>query len=246
MNAKRVIGYVRVSTVRQSRSELGLNVQREAVEAFCTANGYELATIMQEVGSGAAADSTDDMSGRPVLRAALKQAKKDGAAIVVARLDRLSRSVEFVANAINRGVEFKVADLGPDVPSLILHVVAAVGQEERRLISQRTKEGLRKLRERIAIGTADPDQRFASNPRLHEVKEAAAAGRVAKADAAAVKIWPAVRLYQSQGLSVRAIARQLNDDGHQTSRGADWSGNAVARVIKRMEDRETGSADMAA
>ena len=239
----KIIGYCRVSTEEQSRSGLGLEAQRAAIIEFCQRHGYELVDIVDETGSGAGSDALEQ---RPVLRKAMKDARRIGATVLVSKLDRLSRSVAFISTTIASGVPFMVANLGPDVPSLVLHVVAAVAEEERSLISKRTKEGLARLRQRIEDGLAEPGKRFAGNPRIHEAKEAASAARAAKADVAATKIWPVIKHYQQQGLRTRAIARKLNDDGHQTSRGSDWSDKQVARVIKRMEGREASNASMAA
>ena len=135
----KLVAYVRVSTGAQGRSGLGLAAQRELIARFAQANGFEVVAEHQEIETGQGADALDR---RPMLRQALAQAKKLACSIVVAKLDRLSRDVHFISGLMAQRVPFLVADLGPRVPSFMLHIYAAFAQEERRMISERTKAAL--------------------------------------------------------------------------------------------------------
>ena len=134
-----LVAYYRVSTQGQGRSGLGLAAQRAAVQAFAKAEGLEIAVEYTEVETGSGADA---LAKRPELRAALKAAKHHRASVAVAKLDRLSRDVAFIAGLMSQKVPFIVTALGKDVDPFMLHIYAAMAQQERAMISRRTKEAL--------------------------------------------------------------------------------------------------------
>ena len=134
----RAIAYLRVSTQRQGRSGLGLEAQREAIARHCHAAGITLAGEYIEIETGKGADALDR---RPQLKAALTAAKRARAPIIVAKLDRLSRDVAFVAGLMADRVPFVCCDL-PDADPFMLHIYAAMAEQERRMISARTKAAL--------------------------------------------------------------------------------------------------------
>ena len=130
-----LVAYYRVSTQGQGRSGLGLAAQRAAVQAFAKTEGLEIAAEYTEVETGSGADA---LAKRPELRAALKAAKLHRASVAVAKLDRLSRDVAFIAGLMSQKVPFIVTALGKDVDPFTLHIYAALAEQERRMISQRT------------------------------------------------------------------------------------------------------------
>src|SRR5215207_240117 len=136
---KPAVAYIRVSTARQGRSGLGLEAQQAAIARFCEAEGFEVVAERIEVETGKGADALDR---RPELAAALAEAKRRKCPVLVAKLDRLSRDVAFIAGLMAQRVPFIVAELGPDADPFMLHIYAALAEKERRLISARTKATL--------------------------------------------------------------------------------------------------------
>ncbi|MRG54588.1 recombinase family protein [Phyllobacterium sp. SYP-B3895] len=127
------VAYYRVSTKKQSKSGLGLEAQKLMVETFAEANGYLIADFV-EVESG-----RNDQ--RAELTKAMTFAKKTNASLLIAKLDRFSRRVSFIATMMEKGVPLVVAEM-PNATDFQLHIFAALAQEERRLISERTKAAL--------------------------------------------------------------------------------------------------------
>ena len=125
----RFIAYFRVSTDKQGKSGLGLEAQREAVLAYLNGGRWALVSEFVEVKSGKRND-------RPQLTAALAACKKHKAKLVIAKLDRLSRNLAFIATLMESGVEFVAVD-NPHANKLTVHILAAVAQHERELIAQR-------------------------------------------------------------------------------------------------------------
>jgi DNA invertase Pin-like site-specific DNA recombinase len=136
MQTRPIVAYYRVSTHKQAKSGLGLSAQQDALSRFAAANGFEIATAFTEIETGKGADALDQ---RPQLAAALKEARGRKCAVVVAKLDRLSRDVHFISGLMAHKVPFIVAELGADVDPFMLHIYAALAEKERALISERTK-----------------------------------------------------------------------------------------------------------
>ncbi|ESZ20016.1 recombinase family protein [Mesorhizobium sp. L2C084A000] len=136
------VGYYRVSTKKQSRSGLGLDAQQQMVRQFAEANGLLVAEFV-EVESG-----RNDQ--RFELAKAMNAAKKAGASLLIARLDRFSRRVSFIASMMDKGVQLLVAEM-PHATDFQLHIFAALAQEERRLISERTKAALAQAKRRGTV-----------------------------------------------------------------------------------------------
>ena len=215
--------YIRVSTQTQGRSGLGQAAQREAIRQFAEREGFELATEYTEIETGSGHDALDR---RPQLASALKAAKKDGAHIIVAKLDRLGRDVHFISGLMVEHVPFVVAELGSDVDPFILHLWAALGEKERQLISQRTSAALKAARAR--------GQKLGNRTNLAEAQAKGAASNRKAADEFAAKVWPMIKAYKADGRSLRSIADQLNHHGVATARGGKWQAAQVSAIEKRM------------
>jgi len=132
--ATRFVTYLRVSTDAQGRSGLGLEAQRAAVAQHVATTGGRIVAEFVEVESGRKKD-------RPQLAAALEACRQQRAVLLLAKLDRLARNVAFVSGLMESGVEFIAADM-PTVNRLTVHILAAVAEEEARMISARTKAAL--------------------------------------------------------------------------------------------------------
>src|SRR5258707_8067055 len=128
------VAYLRVSTVRQGESGLGLEAQRATVEAFARQHGGAIVASFVEVETGKRSDG-------PELAKALEAARKGKATLLIAKLDRLARNVAFIANLMDAGVEFLACDQ-PFASRVTLHILAAVAEDEARRISERTKAAL--------------------------------------------------------------------------------------------------------
>jgi DNA invertase Pin-like site-specific DNA recombinase len=133
MTSKRYIAYYRVSTARQGQSGLGLEAQQTAVRSFVAADAVILEEFV-EVESGRRND-------RPRLIEALAACRRHKAVLIIAKLDRLARNVAFVSNLMEAGVDFVAVDM-PHASRLTVHILAAVAEHEREMISQRTKAAL--------------------------------------------------------------------------------------------------------
>ena len=220
---KSAVAYYRVSTQRQGRSGLGLDAQRTAVARFAEREGIMLLAEFTEVETGKGADALDR---RPQLAAALATARQATCPVLVAKLDRLSRDVAFIAGLMAQRVPFIVAELGADADPFMLHLYAALAEKERRMISERTRGALasRKL-QGAKLG----------NPT--SAGRAAAAGRdvqIRAADQFAETIRPIIASLHKAGVtSLRGIAIALNNRGVRTSRGGEWQVSNVRNVLAR-------------
>jgi DNA invertase Pin-like site-specific DNA recombinase len=182
-----LVAYYRVSTQKQGKSGLGLEAQRKAVAAFALAEGFEIVEEFTEIETGKGADALDK---RPELKAALKAAKKLRASIAVAKLDRLSRDVHFISGLMSKRIPFIVVALGKNVDPFMLHIYAAMAQQEREMISRRTREALRAAKARgVKLGRqeiADANRDAAAardavmEPVLRETSDMSARGAAAE------------------------------------------------------------------
>lgn len=208
---QKVVGYVRVSTAEQADSGAGLEAQRAAIRAECARRGWELVEILEDAGA-----SGKSLRGRPGLQRAIDQVEfGECEAIIVSKLDRLSRSLldfaGIVARAQKWGWNLVALDLGVDLstPSgkFIANVMASAAEWERELISQRTKDGLAVKR---AQGV-----RLGRRPSIDPETE----GRI--------------RAMRERGMTMRAIIAQLNSEGTPTAQGGRWHPSTLQRVLGR-------------
>ena len=208
-----VIGYARVSSEEQGISGAGLDAQEAAIRAECERRGWTLTAMHREVGSGRTT------ARRPLLAHAIEQLEDASPgspqALVVAKLDRLTRSVADGARLFERstrnGWGIVAIDLGVDTTQaagrLVANVMVAVGEWERMVISERTKAGLAaKKAQGVKIGRprAMPEATLA---RLRELR--------------------------GQGMSLRKIADTLNDEGIAGPHGGRWHNPTVHHALRR-------------
>ena len=214
---KQAVIYRRVSTSEQGKSGLGLDAQASAIARFCAAEGFEAVANFHDVASGKLS-----IDGRPGLAAALAKAARLKCPVIVSKLDRLSRDVAFISGLMARGVAFIVAELGTDVDPFVLHLFAAISQKERQLISQRTSDA---LAPRVGTGL------LGNKTNLAEAQARGCAGNAAASTAFADRLMPLVGRLKEGGMSLNAIATQLNASNMPTMRGGKWTAKAVSRVM---------------
>lgn len=220
MATGKFIAYYRVSTQKQGASGLGLEAQREAVKRFLNDGVWELVAEFQEVETGKGADA---LAKRPQLRAALDACRKQGATLIIAKLDRLARNVHFVSGLMESRVRFVACDM-PEANELTIHIMAAFAEHEAKRISQRTKDALAIAKARgVVLGKAG-----AANlrPNLEARKQSA--------HAFAEKLRPLFEGMRVRGMSQRAMFEELNDVGVPAPKGGCWRISQVQRIIQRL------------
>ena len=218
-----IVAYLRVSTSQQGRSGLGIEAQREAIARFCQNEGYEIEGEHIEIETGKGADALDR---RPHLAAALARAKRLKCAVVVAKLDRLSRDVHFISGLMAQKVPFIVADLGADCDPFMLHIYAAFAERERAIISARTKAALSVLKAKGA--------ELGNRTNLDEAARKGRAVNTLAANAFASNVLPIVRQMQASGARTFAdLATGLNNRGIPTARGKNWHAMTVRNLMAR-------------
>jgi DNA invertase Pin-like site-specific DNA recombinase len=204
-----VIGYVRVSTVEQGDSGAGLEAQRRAIAAYCQSRGWTLIRVEQDITSGA---STNGRHGLAEALAAIH--RFEAGTLVVAKLDRLSRSVGDFASMLDaarrEGWNLAVLDLGCDLSTPMGEAMAGMAsvfaQFERRVIGERTRAALAVKRSQgVRLG----------RPRVIDEK-----------------VRRRIRTVRQSGRTLQAICDLLNRDRVPTVRGGPWLPSTVDRVLK--------------
>jgi DNA invertase Pin-like site-specific DNA recombinase len=219
------VSYLRVSTERQGVSGLGLEAQRAAVQAHLNGGSWKIVAEVVEVESGG-------NNARPELAKALRLCRLHGATLLVAKLDRLSRSVAFLANLMEAKVPFTAADM-PEADETHLHMMAVFAQHERRVIGSRTKSALAaaKARGTVLGGYRVTPERFAEIAAVG--RKASAEVRSAKSNKRAQDVRKEIEDIKLAGaVSLREVAAELNTRGIKTPRGGSWSSVQVLRVMR--------------
>ncbi len=224
----RLIGYTRVSTQEQGDSRNGLDAQEHAIRAFAATSGHEVRGMYIEVASGKLG-----LSQRPTLGAAIEDAKRQGAILVVSKLDRLSRSVEFVSTMMNTKARFATVEDGLDCDEMMLHLKAVFAERERKMISERTRAGLAAAKARgVVMGWQSH-----ANPIVSRSIAACRSARtsIRSADAFASTVAPTIRDLQAAGNTLQQVADKLNAMGTPTARGGVWHASSVCNLLKRLD-----------
>jgi DNA invertase Pin-like site-specific DNA recombinase len=202
------------------------------VEQHVTSTDGEVVKEYLEVESGKNSD-------RQQLKAAIAYARRCKATLLVAKLDRLSRNVAFLATLMESGVEFRACD-NPHATPFTVHILAAVAQYEREMISKRTKDALAAAKQRgIALGSNRPGHwnEREERRRIGAIRGAARAAEAhrAAADVAYEDVLPLIVELREEGLGINAIARKLNEESIPSRRGRQWYGTTVKMVLGRLQ-----------
>lgn len=224
------VAYMRVSTNRQGESGLGLDAQKKAITDYLNGGTWELLEEFIEIESG-------KNNERQELKKALHLCAMTGATLIVGKLDRLSRDLNFISSLQKSGIEFTACDM-PTANKFTIHILAAVAEHEREMISQRTKLALQAAKARgQVLGNPNNLSRSAANKGRHLGTKAS----ILKANEFALKIAPIIRDFQSQGLVLTKIAEELNNRNILTATGKTrrWSATTVRDVIIRLNSLPT-------
>ena len=229
----KIVAYYRVSTARQGKSGLGLDAQKEYVKLAAESNNWTIIAEFEDTASGSIAPIYRDQC-----KAALGACEEHGATLVVAKLDRLSRDVEDIAGLIKR-VPFKVATM-PTADSFQLHIYAALAQQEREFIAQRTTVALASLKSKADAGDKEAQAKVARRNAGRAVAHtkgtgAATAAAQAAADTNAERLRDAIQsgLY-AKVTTLLGMANHLNAKGVTTARGSRFSPMTVKRTVERL------------
>lgn len=207
------IAYYRVSTSRQGESGLGLDAQVAAVTKFCEGNAGSVLHEFREVESGRRKD-------RPELSKAIALCKKHDAILLIAKLDRLARNVHFISGLLESGIRFVAVDM-PNADRFMMHVYAAVAEEEARRISERTRSALAAAKARgVKLGV---------NGKLLAAQHRREADEFAQQYGSEIE-----HLRSTLQMSYRAVAEHLNETQTIPNRnGGKWHVNSVHRLHRR-------------
>lgn len=218
ISQSKFVAYYRVSTKGQGESGLGLEAQRAAV------SGYVKGDIVAEF--------TEIESGkndkRIELMAAIDRAKREGAILVIAKLDRLSRNASFIFTLRDSGVSFQCVDM-PDANTLTIGIFATLAQHERELISQRTKAALDAKKAKGAV-LGKPENL------TPEAQAKGVAGNVRRAaeNENNRRASSMIAMMRQAGRNYVQIAAELNRAGFRTARGGQFQATQVMRLYQRM------------
>ena len=218
------VAYYRVSTDKQGQSGLGLEAQRLLVTTFLNGGRWSLIGEFTEIESG----TRKRLKERPMLAAALDLARKQKATLVVAKLDRLARDVQFISTLLNGKVPFVCADM-PEADRTFLQMMAVFAEYEAKRISDRTSAALAALKRKgVKLGSPSPEVGSAEGVKIIK----------AKADAYAEKVGPLVRdiIKRSGASTLRDIAEVLSARNIEAPRGnTDWHASQVSNLLKRIK-----------
>jgi len=224
LHSGKFVAYYRVSTDRQGASGLGLEAQQDAVRVFLNGGKWSLIGEFTEVESGA----RKKLKNRPMMASALELCRKQKATLVVAKLDRLARDVQFISELLNSNVKFICADM-PEADRTFLQMMSVFAEYEGRRIGERTKAALDSLKRKgVKLGSPTPD--IGSKVGVRSIK--------ANADSYAEKVGPIVQdiIKKTGATTLRDISEALSAKGVLTPRGnSEWFPSQVSNLLKRIK-----------
>lgn len=222
---KKYISYLRVSTKKQGVSGLGIEAQRETIERFVGSTGGVIIEEFTDIESG-------KKDKRPELMKAIRLAKTDGATIIVAKLDRISRNVSFFFQMRDAKVDFQAADI-PELNTLTLGIFATIAQYERELISKRTKDA---LRAKMAQGWKAGQKGKRNLTSEGRAKAAKIKTEESKEDTGNRQVRDIIKGLINKGYSVNFMVNHLNNLEYKTATGLPFEKSHVYWHIKKMND----------
>lgn len=235
------ISYYRVSTKKQGDSHLGLDAQQTEINRFIS-NTPESEVIAEytEIETGT------NKKTRPILSEAIKHSIESDSILLIAKLDRLSRNVQFISSLMDSKVKFKALDM-PIADPFTIHILAAVAQKEAEDISERTKKALSVIKDKLNRGEEHTSKSGNKVTRLGGVRvfnsEDRSKGSKALTEKAATNInnrlaTPLILALTEQGKNYRDISEELNKAGYKTSRGKQFTPMQVYRLAPKKNTKE--------
>ena len=225
MTKGRFVCYYRVSTHKQGIKGLGIEVQKDTVQNFLNGGNWEIVDEFVEVESG-------KKDNRKELNRAIQACKLKNAKLIVSKLDRLSRDVNFISSLMKSDIKFIVAEM-PEMNELTIHLFAAIAEHERKMISERTKAALKQAKRRgVRLG----------NPCIYRGEKIPGScniayannARIANANDYAQSMKQVILDIMSLGItSLNGIAKELNSQMYTTMRGCSYNATSVKRILER-------------
>lgn len=217
---KTYVAYLRVSTQKQGYSGLGIEAQKEMIRNYL--QGKEPISEFIEIESGKKSD-------RPKLSEALELCKKTGSTLVVAKLDRLSRNVAFTSKLLESGIDIVFTDM-PEANRLVLHIISSISEYELSLVRQRTTAALAQKKKTMTLGKPE---NLLNNLQQNVTKGNATNRQKSLDNSNNKRAASMLRLLIKEDLSLRQMAKRLNEEGFTTANGHQFTANAVRVLIKR-------------
>lgn len=215
------MAYFRVSTQKQGYSGLGLEAQEHAVSQYAQSRGLAIVARYTELETGTG------KRRRTEIYRAIAQAKAEGAVLLIAKLDRLSRNLHFVTGLLESQVDFTAVDM-PEANRLTIQLMAVLAEHEARATSTRTKEALAAAKRRgVRLGSPQP-----------MTEKVRALGRATQQEAARdayTNVADYIAMMRDKEMSLRAIARKLTESGFKTRTDKEWNAVQVSRILNRIE-----------
>jgi DNA invertase Pin-like site-specific DNA recombinase len=214
---EKFVAYYRASTSKQGINGLGMNAQRDAVARYLNGGDWKLIAEFAEVESG-------KRNNRQEMEKAIALCRKEGATLLIAKLDRLARNAAFLLNLRDSGVDFIATDM-PHADKFTVGIMALVAEKERDMISQRTRDGLAAARRRSTkLG----------NPRPAQALKVAQTASLARADACAKSLLPVIQEIRAAHVTtLRNIAQCLNARGRKTPNSRAFKAQSVKNLLER-------------
>lgn len=226
---KLFVTYYRVSTKLQGISGLGLDAQKASVLNYIRHNGNIIIGEFTEIESG-------KNNHRPELLKAINLCKEQNGTLVIAKLDRLSRNLQFISSLMDAKVKFICCDM-PDASELTIHIFAALAQWERKRISERTKEALNAKRIR------EPNHIFGTNNLTTEGYKKAykTISQNARTDQSVRHAFHFIKPLKKSGQTYQEISDMLNLEGYKTRTGKPFHAMQVLNIWNRFTEKKIES-----
>jgi DNA invertase Pin-like site-specific DNA recombinase len=222
------VAYYRVSTQRQGISGLGLGDQKKAVQAYVKGDKRrKIVASFEEIDSG-------KNNKRPKIHEAIAYCRQHKARLVIAKLDRMARSVKFIADLMESEVDFYACDL-PQANPLTIHIMAAMAEHERKMIAERTRAALRLSKKKLGgERTLKKANKWGKKGEIWNpgsVAHLAVAARRRNVEERNAPLIKTAKALRHDKLTLVEIGAELGKLGHQAPRGGEWHAATVARLL---------------